>query len=683
MRLARALAAALAVVATALPARAQEPPGENAVRVDVRAISTALVPGKTEAFVVRARAVNTTGEPLRRMRVALRFGQPIRGRSAIAVGEPARAGLRTADHMLGDGELAGGATADADFDLALSDLPFGRTRNAAVYPLRIEVRARSRLVGAVDTYVVWWPERSPTVRIAWVWPLVEASHRAVGDEFYDDDLAASVQDGRLATLFNAGTSKHVPLTWAVDPELLDSLHRMTASYTVRGEPGPSGPVAKAWLERLRTTLHDASLVALPYADPDLAATLDAPLAPDAARAFQLGRDVARRDLGTTGTTSLAWPPDSTLDPAVESLLSGQGVDGVVVPYGALPLAEQLYYTPSAATPLAPNALGSMTAVVADPQLSSLVAADPAADGPRLAVQRFLADTAMIALERPSQTRDVVVAPPRLWDPVRELATQLIRQTDAAPWLDPVSVEDVLADAPSTVARTRTPPGRPVLGTDQIDRVLDQRRGLQRLRGIFTDPQRAPGDLADLDDALLRAVSASWAADPGGGHRLAATVDAEVHRQVDRLRVVRGQPITMTGRSGRIPLTFQNDFGQAVRIRIRLDSRHRLRVKDAAYEAPRGESVVVPPGQVTHLVEGKATTGGLFPLTVDVLAADGTPLTQQVTLQVRSTAYGAVALAVTGVAFGLLLIASATRLARRRRRPAPPAPTPEPVPAAAP
>jgi hypothetical protein len=683
VRVARALAAALALAAVVTPARAQETPAENAVRVDVRALSTALVPGKTQALVIRARAVNTTGEPLRRMRVGLRFGQPIRGRSAIAVGgDPARQGLRIADRVLGDGELPAGATVDADFDVPLAELPFRSNRGPAIYPMRIEMRARFRVVGAVDTYVMWWPGRSPTVRVAWLWPLVEPSHRAVGNEFYDDDLAASVQDGRLATLFNAGTSKRVPMTWAVDPELLDSLHRMTGRYTVRGEPGVSSPVAKAWLDRVRTALHDASVLPLPYADPDLAATLDAPLAPDAARAFQLGREVVRRELGTTGT-SLAWPPGPTLDPGVESLLSGPGVGGVVVPYSALPLADLLSYTPSAATPLAANALGSMTAIVAEPQLSAIVASDAAADGPRLVVQRFLADTAMIALERPSQTRDVVVAPPRVWDPVRELATQLVRQTDAAPWLDAVSVDDVVADQQSTAARTRTPPGRPVLARDQLARVLDERRGLQRLRGIFTDPTHAPGELADLDDALLRSVSASWAADAGGGHRLAASVDAEVHRQVDRLRVVRGQPITMTGRSGRIPLTFQNDFGQPVRVRIRLDSRHRLRLDDAAYESPRGAEVVVQPGQVTHLVEGRATTGGLFPLTVDVLAADGTPLTQQVTLRVRSTAYGAVALVVTGVAFGLLLVASATRLVRRRRKPAPPAPTPEPVPAAAP
>jgi hypothetical protein len=156
--------------------------------------------------------------------------------------------------------------------------------------------------------------------------------------------------------------------------------------------------------------------------------------------------------------------------------------------------------------------------------------------------------------------------------------------------------------------------------------------------------------------------------------------------VDRLRLVSGSLVTMTGRSGSIPLTFVNDLGQPVRIRVRLDSRHRLTLAIPGYESPRGQEVALPAGTSTVVVRGKAATGGLFPINVEVLAPDGSPLAVRATLKVRSTAYGAVALAVTGVAFGLLLVASATRLLQRRRRagapPAAPAspPAPEPVPA---
>jgi hypothetical protein len=680
VRRAAALAAALVVSLAGGPvAVAQPDPAETAVRVDVRGLTTALVPGSTEALTIRARAVNTSAEPLRRLKVGLRFGQPLRGRSSIAIGgAPARLGLRAAEQTLGDGELAAGATADANFDVKVEDLPFRNSKVAAVYPLRIEVRARFRTVGAADTYVVWWPERSPAVRIAWVWPLVEQSHRGIGQDFYDDDLAASVDDGRLDTLLHVGATSRVPLTWADDPELVDSLHRMTQPYTVRGEEGTSGAAAREWLDRARGALRDATVLPLPYDDPDLGAVAEGALAADAARSFRLGRELLRRDLGTAGSAQLAWPPAETLEPAVESLLSAQGVKGVVVPYSALPLSEPLYYTPTAPTPLAEGALGSMTALVADPQLAGFVAAGSAAGGSRLAVQRFLADTAMIALERPGDLRDVVVTPPRVWDPVRDYATQLLRQTREAPWLRPVGLDDVLTSSPSAAARTRTPPGPDVLPGDQLRRVLAERRGLQRLRGVLTDPKRAPDELADLDDALLRSLSAAWGTDPGAGHRLTNSVDAEVGRQVERLRVVVGGVVTMTGRSGGIPVTFQNDFGQPVRVRVRVATNDRLRLADKAYESARGQEVTVPPGSYPLVIHGKATTGGLFPVTVEVLGTDGGRLGPVATLKVRSTAYGAVALVVTGVAFGLLLVGSATRLLGRRRKARPPSPTPEPV-----
>lgn len=677
MRLLRLLAVAALLASVAGPAAAQPDPDENVIRVDVRAMTTALTT-TTPSLQIHARAVNTSTDPVRRLRIALRFGQPLLGRSAVAAApDPGRLGFRVAEQAIGEGELAPGGTAETDFDVPVAKLPFHRARGDGIYPMRIEVRSRFEVVGTVDTYVMWWPNASPMLRIAWIWPLVEPSHRALGDDFFDDGLGNSVDGGRLDALLRIGSASPAPITWAVDPETVDSVQRMTGPYTVRGEPGTDATVAKAWLERARTALRDADFVGLPYADPDLATTATGALAADAGRAFNAGRTLLKRDLGRAGDSTLAWPPGSTLDPAVESLLAGQGVHGVVIPESALPLTERLNYTPSAPTQLTSDPLGSLTALVSDTQLDGWVAAKTGTEGPRIAAQRFLADTAMTALERPHGSRDVVVTPPRTWEPVSGFAEQLLAQTALAPWLQPATLGQVLADEPSAAPRTLTPSNGGLLHADHVRHVVDLRRRLQRLRGILTDPQREPAALADLDDALARAVSAAWAHDTTGGIRLADTADAGLARQLDRLRVVTGGVVTMTGRSGRIPLTFQNDLGQTVRIRVRIDTNKRLRLEGGTpYEARTGAEVVIPPGGSTLVIKGKATTGGLFSIKVDLLATDGRPLGIGTTLKVRSTAYGVVALTVTGVAFGLLLVASATRLVKRGRKPS--EPTPEPA-----
>jgi len=677
LRRARLLAALAVVAATLSPATAlaghaaQQPPERTDVRVDVASMTGMLTP-ESAKLVIRARAVSTTSEPILNLQAGLRFGSQLRGRSSIAAGgTPARFGTRVADKEVPAGELAPKGTAELEFDVPLAQLPFDHTTTNGVYPMRIEVRSRFEVVGAMDTYVVWWPQAAPKLNVAMVWPLVEPTHRALGSDFYDDDLAASVRDGRLNTLLRLGDASPMPLTWAVDPELLDSVRRMAGGYTVRGAEGSGNDAARAWLDKARTALRDATVIPLPYADPDLATTSAGALAVEgeaASAAFRLGREVLQRDLGITGATTLAWPPGPTLSPAVESVLAAQGVKGVVVPETALPLSEVLNFTPTASTPLVPGALGSMTALVADAQLNRWVGEKTGEEGARVAVQRFLADSAIAAMERPGEVRDVVLAPPREWKLFRPFAAELLRQMRNVPWLTPVGLGAVLDGEPSGAARTRAPADGGLLEPRQVSRVISLRRSLQRVRGILTEPNSAPEELAQYDDALLRAVSSAWAENAAGGYRLTGSVESGLKRQLGALRVVAGGPITMTGRSGGIPLTFENDLGQMVRVRVRLDSNERLEIEDdARYESRMGAEVAIPPGRTTVTITGRATTGGLFPIKVELLAQDGARLGVGTTLRVRSTAYGAVALTVTGVAFGLLVLASATRLVQRRRR----------------
>ena len=58
--------------------------------------------------------------------------------------------------------------------------------------------------------------------------------------------------------------------------------------------------------------------------------------------------------------------------------------------------------------------------------------------------------------------------------------------------------------------------------------------------------------------------------------------------------------------------------------------------------------------------------GTFAVTVQATTPDGLQLGQEVTLSVRSTAYGGLALGITGLAFAVLVLAVLLRLYRRWR-----------------
>jgi hypothetical protein len=371
----------------------------------------------------------------------------------------------------------------------------------------------------------------------------------------------------------------------------------------------------------------------------------------------------RELVGRSGDPQLAWPQDGQLDVRTQDLLTGAGVQGIVVAESALPLQQSLNYTPTAPYSLQSGALG-VTALVADGELARLVADGPGEQGRRLAVQRFLAETALITLERPNDGRSVVVTPPRTWDPDPAYAGQLLSFTAAVPWLSATTLSQTLHEPVSSAPRSLQPAAiSGALGPAYVGTVAAARRLLARYRSILT----VPGDLPGLlDDALLRAESARWRDDPGGGGRLVTAVTAALRAEFGKLQVATGGTVTLAGSSGKIPITIINDLDQPVLIRIRLNTGGRLTLDENCYRACTPQPIA--PGRATLNFNGSAKAAGAFPISVELLppAPDNTPLVPPATLRVRSKNLGALALVITIGAFVMLLGASANRLLKRRR-----------------
>ena len=153
----------------------------------------------------------------------------------------------------------------------------------------------------------------------------------------------------------------------------------------------------------------------------------------------------------------------------------------------------------------------------------------------------------------------------------------------------------------------------------------------------------------------------------------------LQREVAGLRSrvsLRSSPVLLTGRTGTITLTVVNNLDQAVNVGVALDetSAARLSSQDAELQVVPGREA----RQVSVKVE--ARTSGRFTARAGLVDAGGRPFGQQVDLDVRSTEYGRVALAVTGVAFAVLLVAVGVRITRRALRRTAPAAAGPPSPA---
>src|SRR5439155_2298490 len=132
-------------------------------------------------------------------------------------------------------------------------------------------------------------------------------------------------------------------------------------------------------------------------------------------------------------------------------------------------------------------------------------------------QRFLAETAMIAAEAPDSRRTIVVAPPGDWRPSKALASALLSETAATPWLTPAPLTS-LSSAPDTERTVhRQPPPASKASPGELSReYLSKVRGLGARLGVYKSMlyQPAASYTRSLDQALLPTESAAWR---GGGH----------------------------------------------------------------------------------------------------------------------------------------------------------------------
>jgi hypothetical protein len=474
----------------------------------------------------------------------------------------------------------------------------------------------------------------------------------------------------------------VPVTYAVDPDLLHTVEAMTRPHRMRVEgrstERPASPDAARWLAELRVAAAAGSVLALPYGDPDVTALsrTDSPVKDDVELLDRLGTSETRRVLEGAPLVEVAWPPPGPAAGVVDPLVAGTDT--------ALLLDEQVLVTdpsqdrtPSARTTL-PSTLEPVTAVVADDTLSRLLEAGPVSQdwqGARLAEQRWLAETAIIAAERPGESRTLVVAPDRRADLDPALTAGALADTGRLPWLCGVSLEAVatgqercatLPDAQgpaaadeSAVLRT-TVPDSTALSASFVREVAQVRSEADQFtEQVLVDSDRAKDTKARLLRARGRAASTAWRSSPTAGRQMLQLLQEDVAALRSRITLV-GGTTTLTGRAGTVQLSVSNGLDQPINVGVRLDptSAARLTSEDTALQ--------VVPGRESQPVNVRveARTSGRFTARAGLVDASGRPFGSTVEITIRSTEYGRVALAITGVAAAVLLVGAGARLTRQ-------------------
>ena len=415
------------------------------------------------------------------------------------------------------GSLAAGQSAHWTISVPVDRLNLpSSAADFGAYPLAVDARTtagRTVLTTRLPTQLLWMPtgaQFTPT-QISWLVPLVDGIHRGNGDAFLDDQLATDLAPaGRLGRLLSLASSARLPITYAIDPALVDDATVMagaaqlsagvtgvtgvappssgitspsepassaappsekpsskpgsksaTASpptaeptpYQVAGATGGStsgtGEVAATnWLATLHSdvSVPGAAVIGLPYGDTDLVAVERAGLTREIAIARSTGQSTLTADLVPPTLPNVVWPVGGTVDEPTLDDLAGDLVDTVVLADTTLPPRNTNAVT-GARTNLQ-TASGTVRAVLTDSTLSSMLTTSTSVDGGvRVAEQRFLAETMLVTEQRPGAGSSVVIAPPRNWNPTDGFATTLLTDSATMPWLQGANVGQV-ADQPA-------------------------------------------------------------------------------------------------------------------------------------------------------------------------------------------------------------------------------------------
>jgi hypothetical protein len=662
-------------------------------------------PGQT--LVVTGSIRNTTLDAVSGMTVELRLGGAVGSRSEFDdyASDPSAAlpdtlvPVSKAAPAVPDTRLLPGATERFRITVDIDSLGLPTT-TWQVDELGIVATASTATgsfdTGALRTFLPWAPRTvsSTPVQLAWVWPLVDRPHRAVGTSWLDDDLAGELTStGRLGQLVVAAdtaehpaartTGRHhhhqkptprgVPVTWAVDPMLVEDATLMSKGYTVdtgdgHTKPGTGRAAAASWLTALHTGVDNGEVIPLPYADTDLVAAVRADLTGEIGVATASSRNLLAHALPTSRLLSTAWPLDGLADSQTLDTMFGMEIHSVLLSSDAMPIVGgEPNSTPSARTSVT-TANGSLKAMLYDSGLTGIVntgASDPP-ESP-LELQRFLAETLMIQAElpSPSQPRSFVVAPDQRWQPGSSYAAALLADSGRVPWIDPVRLSRVL-HGPVDTTVTRGPLVYPnsAKRAELRPQYLHQVRTLKnQLAGFGTVLTAGTATVASYDGALQRLLSSAYRGDVQARQTALSAIRTKLQGQMNQVSITThpGSFITLTSHRGTLPITIFNRLDTPVHVVLKVDANSRLGLVN-------GGRTKVPPipanTSVSVTVRATAKTSGVFPLEVRLLTPGLRPYGGTVQLYVRSTAYGTITLVITAAATIALLIAVAIRLTRR-------------------
>lgn len=501
-------------------------------------------------------------------------------------------------------------------------------------------------------------------------------------------------EGRLGRLLDlSGTAVDVPLTWLVDPAVIDAARTVASdnapmdsgptdtengtspSTSPSASPSPSegtssdgsadgsddgsgdgdetsddAQMAQDWLDSLRRQSEQHEVLATPYGDVDAAALLRGDFADIYQQAVELSAFTMDR-LGVPADPVLDPPsgylPDRVLpklDPDTSLLLDDRaapGADSTLVSTGSGP---QVIVTDSSATDVGPEPT---------PHFQALAMR-----------QRILSEAAVHAL---SGQRDepLVVSTPQAWDPGGDWRTADFFGGLRVPWLN-------LADF-SSVGIGQSQPYDEGLVYPRRERRDELPLANLLATQELTQVGNVYAELLSRNDSVDEFLAKS--ANLGSSYLARKRPHAAVNRTRETTKTIRARMgqitidgpsfVTMSSEEGTFQVTVVNGLDEPVTVGV--EAQVQTSAGEAELSIPAPDPVSLGPGQRASVrLRATAKDIGVHSVTLLPTSASGEPLGSSVQFNVRTSQVGLVIWVIMGLGAAVLFVASGVRIARRVR-----------------
>lgn len=678
----RLIVAVLVTVVSGIPAAWAQSPLESPssgreADLEAELVDFPVSVGPSDTLTVGLEVKNSGNREAGELEATLTIFQGVTSRSHLEQTSQNRLGTTLAvDTIPIDGTIEPGRSRRLEIAKPLGELAkFRNSTQDRAYPVRVVVRSGSNSSNAINTYMIFFHEApEKPLGLSLIIPLHSPSAYTDGsrpDLFTSNSLERSINGGRLSRILDAlEAHPDLPVTLAPSGLLLSMLQDMADGYpratsdgTVNVPPeDPRAQTAFATLARLQSLAArpNTRIISTTYSPASLPAFNRFGLQELAATQLAEGRNVLLAEpIGLLRSKPLEnWllPTFGDLDRPTLTQLHRTDFSNLIISSRSISPSEDPF---TRALPIKlEGGPGSATeglkgveteALVADAGLESAIKRSGEL-GTIEARQRFAAESATIHLETPGLFRAVVAIAPPDWEAQGSSASRLLDVVASGSWLRATTPDAITSDLePPETEQVRLAGSDQVLengpgvpGESYFNALSSARRAIERYSALSPPSER----IGSLSRRLLIAQSTDWWSSRAlldRGVSFAESIPPSINAELRKLHAPAPQTITLTSRTGVIPLSVGSGLGYPVDVVLRVDS-DKLRFPD-------GNRITIsklqPPNQ-TIRVRAITQASGTFPLNVRLFTPEGTLISDS-QLTIRSTAYNVVALWITGAA----------------------------------